>query len=97
MSEVKLIWATPGAENIISYCARVSNPQNQDNEETAPKLLRYCIKNKHWSIFEMANMCVEINTTRAISAQIVRHRSFSYQEMSQRYQDVSVQIGRAHV
>ena len=90
MSEVKLIWATPGAENIISYCARVSNPQNQDNEETAPKLLRYCIKNKHWSIFEMANMCVEINTTRAISAQIMRHRSCSYQEFSTRYQDVGV-------
>ena len=90
MSEVKLIWATPGAENIISYCARVSNPQNQDNEETAPKLLRYCIKNKHFSVFEMANMCVEINTTRAISTQILRHRSFTFQEFSTRYQDVGV-------
>ena len=70
MSEVKLIWVTPNAENLISYCARVSNPENQNNTETTPKLLRYCIKNKHLSIFEMANMCVEINTTRAISAQI---------------------------
>lgn len=80
MPSVKLIWVTPAAESVIRYCARVSNPENQDNEETAPKLLRYCIKNRHWSVFEMANMCVEINTTRAISAQILRHRSFSYQE-----------------
>lgn len=90
MSAVKLVWATPEAESIISYCARVSNPQNQDNEETAPKLLRYCIKNKHFSVFEMANMCVEINTTRAISTQILRHRSFTFQEFSTRYQDVGV-------
>lgn len=90
MSAVKLVWITPEAENIISYCARVSNPQNQDNEETAPKLLRYCIKNKHFSVFEMANMCVEINTTRAISTQILRHRSFTFQEFSTRYQDVGV-------
>ena len=90
MQSVKLIWITPEAENVLSYCARVSNPQNQENYATAPGLLKYCIKNRHWSIFEMANMCVEINTTRAISAQILRHRSFSYQEMSSRYQDVSV-------
>jgi thymidylate synthase (FAD) len=90
MSSVKLIWVTPEAENTITYCARVSSPQNQENYETAPKLLNYCIKNKHWSIFEMANMCIEINTTRAISAQILRHRSFSYQELSQRYQEASV-------
>ena len=90
MSSVKLIWVTPGAESIISYCARVSNPKNQDNEETSPKLLQYCIKNRHWSIFEQANMCVEINTTRAISAQILRHRSFSFQEFSSRYQDVGI-------
>jgi thymidylate synthase (FAD) len=90
MSSVKLVWITPGAENIISYCARVSNPKNQENEETAPKLLQYCIKNRHWSIFEMANLCMEINTTRAISAQILRHRSFSFQEFSSRYQDVGV-------
>jgi len=86
---VKLVWATPNAEELISYTARVSNPKNQTNTETAPKLLRYCLKNKHFSIFEMANMCVEINTTRAISAQIIRHRSLSFQEYSTRYSDVS--------
>ena len=90
MSSVKLISITPEAENIITYCARVSSPDNQDNHETAAKLLRYCIKNRHWSIFEMANMCVEINTTRAISAQFIRHKSISVQEFSARYQDVSV-------
>lgn len=90
MNDASLVWITPEAEKNISFCARVSNPQNQDNYETAPGLLKYCIKNRHWSIFEMANMCVEINTTRAISAQILRHRSFSFQEMSTRYQDVSV-------
>lgn len=90
MQSVKLVWITPEAEDLISYCARVSNPDNQGNKETAPKLLRYCIKQRHWSIFEMANMCIEINTTRAISAQIMRHRSFSYQEFSTRYQDVTV-------
>lgn len=96
MNSVKLIWITPDAENVISYCARVSSPQNQDNYETASKLLKYCIKNRHWSIFEMANMCVEINTTRAISAQILRHRSFSFQEFSGRYQDVSI-LGGAEI
>jgi len=90
MSSVKLIWVTPDAEGVISYCARVSNPQNQDNLDTAPKLIKYCIKNRHWSIFEQANMCVEINTTRAISAQILRHRSFTFQEFSSRYQDVGI-------
>lgn len=85
----KLIWITPEAENVISYCARVSNPANQDNYDTAPKLLQYCIKHGHWSIFEMASMCVEINTTRSIAAQILRHRSFSFQEFSQRYSDIS--------
>ena len=90
MSSVKLVWITPDAEGVISYCARVSNPQNQDNLDTAPKLIKYCIKNRHWSIFEQANMCVEINTTRAISAQILRHRSFTFQEFSSRYQDVGI-------
>ena len=80
MSSVKLIWVTPDAEEMITHMARVSAPKNQDNMETAPKLLRYLIKHKHLSPFEMANMCVEINTTRAISAQIIRHRSFSFQE-----------------
>ena len=83
-NSVKLIWVTPNAEQIIGYCARVSNPANQENTDVS-KLLSYCIKNKHWSIFEMANMCVEIETSRAISAQILRHRSFSFQEFSQRY------------
>jgi thymidylate synthase (FAD) len=74
--------------------ARVSAPKNQDNMETAPRLLRYLIKHSHWSPYEMANMCVEINTTRAISAQIIRHRSFSFQEFSQRYADVN-ELGSA--
>ena len=73
------------AEDIIAYCARVSNPTNQINTETAPRLLRFLIKHKHWSPFELANMCVEIQTSRAIAAQILRHRSFSFQEFSQRY------------
>jgi len=84
----KLVWITENAEQIISYCARVSNPKNQTNTETAPKLLEYCIKHKHWSIFEMANMCVEIKTSRAISAQLLRHRSMVFQEFSLRYQSV---------
>lgn len=87
MSSVKLIWVTPDAEEMITHMARVSSPKNQENVETAPKLLRYLIKHKHLSPFEMANMCIEINTTRAISAQIIRHRSFSFQEFSQRYSD----------
>lgn len=73
------------AEELISYCARVSNPSNQLNTETAPKLLNYLIKHKHWSPFEMVSMTVEIQTSRAIAAQILRHRSFSFQEFSQRY------------
>jgi len=88
-SDVKLVWVTPEAEKMITYCARVSSPENQENIETAPKLLAYCIKNRHWSIFEMANMCVEVNTTRSISAQLIRHRSFNVQEFSQRYSDVA--------
>ena len=80
---------TPDAEAHMAYCARVSNPSNQHNSGTAPRLLKYCIKHKHWSIFETATMQVEINTTRAIAAQILRHRSFSFQEFSQRYSDVS--------
>jgi len=91
-TSVKLISVTPNAEETITYCARVSSPKNQTNLETAPKLLSYCIKNKHWSIFEMANMCVEINTTRSISAQFIRHKSISIQEFSQRYAD-AMQLG----
>ena len=85
MHTAKLISVTPDAENLIAYCARVSNPSNQTNETTAPKLLRYLIKHKHWSPFEMAHMVLEISTTRSIAAQILRHRSFSFQEFSQRY------------
>lgn len=84
--KVKLISVTPDAEKTIMYCARVSNPANQDSDNT--KLLGYCIRNGHWSIFEMADMCVEIETSRAISAQILRHKSFSFQEFSQRYAEV---------
>ena len=73
------------AEELITYCARVSNPSNQFNIETAPKLLKYLITHKHWSPFEMASMTFEIKTSRAIAAQILRHRSFSFQEFSQRY------------
>ena len=80
----------PQAEDLIAYCARVSNPKNQENYDTAPRLLRYCITNGHWSPFEMANMVVEINTTRAIAPQILRHRSFSFQEFSQRYAEVTL-------
>lgn len=91
---VELISVTPKAEELIVYMARVSAPRNQDNMETAPKLLQYLIKHSHWSPFEMANMCVEIETTRSISAQIIRHRSFSFQEFSQRYADVN-ELGSA--
>jgi thymidylate synthase (FAD) len=92
MHNAKLVWVTPDAERLIGKIARVSNPANEDNPEVS-KLLRYLIKHKHWSPFEMASMCVEINTTRAIAAQILRHRSFSFQEFSQRYApalDVSI-------
>ena len=73
------------ADELISYCARVSNPANQLNVETAPRLLRYCVKHGHWSIFETVSMTVEIVTSRAIAAQLLRHRSFTFQEFSQRY------------
>ena len=88
MRTAKLIWVTPDAENLVAYMARVSNPENQDNPATAPKLLSYLIKNKHWSPFEMVNVCMEIETTRDIARQILRHRSFSFQEFSQRYAEV---------
>ena len=80
----KLVWATPGADQLIGYCARVSNPANQDNENVAG-LLAYCARNHHWSVFEMATAVIEINTTRDIGRQILRHRSFSFQEFSGRY------------
>ena len=85
MSEVKLVWATPDAERLIAYMARVSNPPNQTNEASAPRLLRYLKEHKHWSPFEMVNVCMEITCTRDIARQILRHRSFSFQEFSQRY------------
>lgn len=85
MSSVKLVWATPEAEKLIAYMARVSNPKNQHNDETAPKLLKYLLENKHFSPFEMVNVCVEIETTRDVARQILRHRSFTFQELSQRY------------
>ena len=87
--EVKLISVSPDSEKHMAYCARVSNPNNQENEKYAG-LLRYCIKHQHWSIFEQAFMTIEINTTRGLAAQILRHRSFTYQEFSQRYADSSL-------
>ena len=93
MNEVKLISCTQGAgelqgkgpQDVISYVARVSNPHNQENFNTAAGLLKYCIKHEHWSIFETVSLTMEINTSRGIAAQILRHRSFTFQEFSQRY------------
>ena len=98
MSEVKLISCTSGAgeleglgpQEVISYVARVSNPHNQENYRTAAGLLKYCIKHQHWSIFETASMTLEINTNRGIAAQVLRHRSFCFQEFSQRYADTKL-------
>ena len=89
MEQVKLISVTPDAEQTMAYVARVSNPNNQENPNYA-KLLGYCIKHQHWSVFEQAYMTLEINTTRGLAAQILRHRSFTYQEFSQRYADSSL-------
>ena len=88
-NNVKLISVTPDAEKHMAYCARVSNPSNQENEKFSG-LLRYCVKHQHWSIFEQAYMTLELNTTRGIAAQVLRHRSFTYQEFSQRYADSSL-------
>ena len=98
MSQVKLISHTTGGgelagkspQEVISYVARVSNPHNQESFHTAAGLLKYCIKHEHWSIFETASMTLEINTNRGIAAQILRHRSFTYQEFSQRYADTKL-------
>ena len=95
MHSAKLIWITPDAEQLIGKIARVSNPKNEDNPNVKG-LIKYLIKHKHWSPFEMASMCVEIQTTRAISPQILRHRSFSFQEFSQRYA-VATDLGQLHV
>jgi len=86
---VKLVSITPDAEQTMAYIARVSNPSNQENEKYAG-LLKYCIKHNHWSVFEQSTMTVEIETTRAIAAQILRHRSFTFQEFSQRYADTKL-------
>jgi len=92
MSSVQLVHATRDGDNLVAYMARVSNPNNQDNTETSDRLIKYLVKHKHWSPFEMVNMCVEISTTRSIAAQILRHRSFSFQEFSQRYAQVTEPI-----
>lgn len=88
MQHVELVTITPDAGKLIAYCARVSNPANQDNHETAPRLLRYLVRNRHWSPLEMAHAVMEINTTRDIARQILRHRSFSFQEFSGRYAEM---------
>ena len=85
MSQVSLVHRTEGAEDLIVYMARVSNPSSQKENKNGERLLKYLIKHKHWSPFEMASMCVEIETSRSISSQLLRHRSFQYQEFSQRY------------
>jgi thymidylate synthase (FAD) len=89
---VQLVHHTSKGDELVAYMARVSNPSNQNNTETSAKLISYLIKHQHWSPFEMVNMCVEIETTRSIAAQILRHRSFSFQEFSQRYADAT-QLG----
>ena len=85
---VSLVWATPEADRLVAYMARVSAPQNQCNDATAPRLIGYLIRHRHWSPFEMVNVCLEVNTTRDIARQLLRHRSFTFQEFSQRYADV---------
>src|SRR3977135_3471365 len=82
---VQLVWITPNAERLLVHMARVSNPEGQHKNQTSSKLLRYLRKHKHWSPFEMVHACVEVNTTRDIAHQILRHRSYSFQEFSQRY------------
>ena len=86
----------PDIQDLVAYCARVSNPSNQSNTETSDRLLRYLIKNKHWSPFEMVSACLEIETTRDIARQILRHRSFSFQEFSQRYADPTRELDFVH-
>ena len=89
MHTTELVWSTPKAQDLVVYMARVSNPSNQDSDQGSEKLISYLIKHKHWSPFEMVSMCLEVSTTRSVSAQILRHRSFSFQEFSQRYADVT--------
>lgn len=85
------------AQELVAFCARVSNPSNQFNTDTAEKLIRYLVKNKHWSPLEMVSACLEVETTRDIARQMLRHRSFSFQEFSQRYADPTAEIGDAFV
>lgn len=87
--DIKHVWTTPNAEELVAYIARVSNPDNQDNKATAAKLIKYLITNKHWSPLDMVDTCIEITTTRDIARQVLRHRSFSFQEFSQRYAKVA--------
>ena len=89
MHDVEYVHSTLNGDDLIAYMARVSNPSNQSNKQTSPKLIKYLINHKHWSPFEMVNMCVKITTTRSIAAQILRHRSFSFQEFSQRYAEAN--------
>jgi len=86
--DIKHVWSTPNAEELVAYMARVSNAENQDNKATAAKLIKYLITNKHWSPLDMVDTCIEINTTRDIARQMLRHRSFYFQEFSQRYAEV---------
>jgi len=88
MHSTEYVHSTPDGDNLVAYMARVSNPSNQHNKDTAPRLIKYLIKHKHWSPFEMVSMCLKIETTRSVAAQILRHRSFSFQEFSQRYAEV---------
>ncbi len=92
MSLVNLVWTTPNGASLIAYMARVSNPESQTKDDPDNKLLKYLVRNKHWSPFEMVNVCLEITTTRDIARQILRHRSFSFQEFSQRYADPTKEL-----
>jgi len=91
MHSTEYVHSTPDGDNLVAYMARVSNPSNQHNKDTAPRLIKYLIKHKHWSPFEMVSMCLKIKTTRSVASQILRHRSFSFQEFSQRYAEVTDQ------
>lgn len=90
--KVKLVWATPNGDDLVAFMARVSNPKNEDNLNTAPKLIRYLMRNKHWSPFQMVNACVYIECPRDISRQILRHTSLAFQEFSGRYADYETLI-----
>ena len=87
----------PNLQDLVAYCARVSNPSNQANSETSEKLIKYLIKHKHWSPLEMVSVCIEVETTRDIARQLLRHRSFSFQEFSQRYADPTAELDDAFV